>query len=87
MPRKYYTLCEKTPGQLWSPEFGDYDRSVVAQEGDDMKDSGSFIKGTKLKIICTDGSQKSIMAEVDRMNASITARKVEDAYAGIEPID
>jgi hypothetical protein len=71
MARKYFTLLERLPGELWAPQFGDYDRNVVAQEGDDMKNSGSFIKGTKLKIICTDGSQKAINDEVMRINQSI----------------
>ena len=74
MARKYYTLLERTPGQLWSPEFGDYDRKVVAQEGDDRRESGDFIKGTKFKIITTDGKQASITDAVNELNARCTAQ-------------
>jgi hypothetical protein len=61
-------MIEKNPGQLWTPEFGDYDREVVEQEIRDQKDSGSFIKGTKYKIITTDGKQASIMQAVEKLN-------------------
>jgi hypothetical protein len=61
--RKYYTVIEKLPDGEWTPQFGDYDRAVADQEMRDMKDSGSFVKGTKLKVITTDGSQQAIMAK------------------------
>jgi hypothetical protein len=66
--RKYYTLCERTPGELWAPQFGDYNKQVVIQERADMKDSGSFIKGTEFTIICTSGSQKMISEAVEQLN-------------------
>ena len=68
--RKYYTLLERTPGQLWTPEFGDYKLSVVEQEKRDMKDSGSFIKGTQFQIIDTDGTQQDLMRKVEEINAN-----------------
>ena len=71
--RRYYTLCERTPGQLFSPQFGDYNKQVVLQERRDMKDSGSFIKGTTFEIIETNGSQKAIMEAVEALN--VEARK------------
>lgn len=67
MTRKYYTLCERTPGQLWTPEFGDYDKKVVEQEQRDC----SRTPGTKFKIITTDGAQKSINEAVDALNESV----------------
>lgn len=65
MARKYYSVIEKLPddGSEWAPQFGDYDREVAEQEMRDMKDSGSFVKGTKLKVITTDGTQQAIMAK------------------------
>lgn len=69
MARKYYTLCERTPGQLWAPQFGDYSKAVVVQERADMKDSGSFIKGTEFTIITTSGSQQMISEAVAQLNA------------------
>ena len=68
--RKYYTLLERVPGQLWAPQFGDYKLAVVEQEKRDMKDSGSFIKGTKFKIIDTDGTQQDLTDKVEALNAT-----------------
>lgn len=67
--RKYYTLCERTPGQLWAPQFGDWIKAVVVQERADMKDSGSFIKGTEFTIVTTSGSQKELGEVVAQLNA------------------
>jgi hypothetical protein len=77
--RKYYTLLERTPCELWAPQFGDYDRKVVEQEQRDMKDSGSFVKGTKFTIITTDGSQKAISEHVAELNAEITAKAIKES--------
>lgn len=75
MARKYYTLLLREPRDAgWSPQFGDYDRSVVAQEGDDMRDSGSWVKGSKLKIICTGDKGSDIETAVASLNARIAAR-------------
>lgn len=68
MTRKYYTLCERTPGQLYAPQFGDYNKQVVIQERADMKESGSFIKGTEFTIICTSGTQAMISEAVNQLN-------------------
>jgi hypothetical protein len=68
MARKYYTLCERTPGQLYAPQFGDWSKAVVVQERADMKDSGSFIKGTEFAIVTTSGSQKMITEAVEQLN-------------------
>jgi hypothetical protein len=71
MARRYYSVIEKLPedGSTWSPQFGDYDREVAEQEMRDMRDSGSFVKGTKLRVIATAGTQQAIMdkcLELDR---------------------
>ena len=63
-----YTLCERTPGQLYAPQFGDWNKAVVVQERADMKDSGSFIPGTEFTIIETSGSQKMITEAVEQLN-------------------
>lgn len=68
MSRKYYSLIEKLPGESWAVQFGDYSKSVVTQEVADMKDSGTFVKGTKFKVITTDGKQASIDAAVKELN-------------------
>lgn len=67
--KRYYTLLERTPGQLYSPQFGDWNKQVVIQERSDMKESGSFIKGTEFTIITTCGSQHMIREAVDQINA------------------
>lgn len=73
--RKYYTLCERTPGQLFAPQFGDYNKQVVIQERRDMKDSGSFIKGTEFEIIETTVSQKAIMEACEALNTPAVKAK------------
>lgn len=66
--RKYYSLLERQPGQLFTPEFGDYIKAVVVQERADMKHSGSFIKGTEFMIVETNGTQKQLTEKVDAIN-------------------
>lgn len=66
--RKYYMLCERLPGKLWTPEFGDFNKQVVIQERADMKESGSFIKGTEFRIITNNGSVKAITDAVAQLN-------------------
>jgi hypothetical protein len=72
--KKYYTLIAKEPNGRWSPEFGDFERSVVAQEGDDLLYAGWFDKGTKLKVIVTGPAQKEIDAAIAEINARLDAR-------------
>jgi hypothetical protein len=72
MARKYFTLCTRTDGK-WSPQFGDYDRAVVAQEADDsywnngIKEEGKFSK-KDMKIISTGARQADIDAGVANLN-------------------
>lgn len=75
MTRKYYTLCERTPGQLFSPEFGSWIKAEVVQERADLKESGSFIKGTEFVIIETSGSQRAITVEVEVLNTPALREK------------
>lgn len=80
--KTYYNLIVKTPGQLWSPEFGDYVHAVVKDEMADYKRSfGSWPKGTRFDIITTDGTQADLTGklavineEVRRMDATLFTR-------------
>jgi hypothetical protein len=66
--RTYYTLLSREPhSKRWCIEFGDYSRSVVRQERDDMKD-GDYCDHA-FKIIETGETQAEIDAEVARLNA------------------
>jgi len=67
MAKKYYTLLSKQGNDPWVIEFGDYSRSVVAQEKEDMKDSwdGHLYK---FKIICTNDDQASINEAVAKLS-------------------
>ena len=69
--KTYYTLLERGSGERWSPQFGDYSRVIVRQEMDYLIRSGSFVHGTKYKIIATDGRQASIDAAVLLENAKL----------------
>jgi len=70
--KKYYTLVVRHPWgdnddglMSWGPEFGDWDLSEVKSFLQSCLDDG--IHRTDLKIICTDGNQKSIDQEVEKM--------------------
>lgn len=66
--RVYYTLLSREPHSTrWAIEFGDYDREVVRQERDDLKD-GDYCDHA-FKIITTGETQAEIDAEVARLNA------------------
>lgn len=66
--KKYYTLCEKTPGRAWTPEFGSYIKAEVVQERADRKESGDFQKGTEFEIITTGPGQRSVDDGVKALN-------------------
>jgi hypothetical protein len=67
MTKTYYTLLSReTPKDRWVIEFGDYSRSVVRQERDDMKD-GAFCDHA-FKIIATGDAQSAIDAAVAALN-------------------
>jgi hypothetical protein len=61
-PRNYYTLLVKRDN-LWSPQFGDYDKEVVKDEEYDCYDT------EKTRIICTKDDQVSIDAAVKVINS------------------
>jgi hypothetical protein len=74
MARKYFTLLERDPStKTWSPQFGDFDRNVVVEEGQSMHDAVGFTiaKGTKFKIISTTGKQDAINAAVAALNSNV----------------
>ena len=74
MARKYFTLIERCPiSKTWSPQFGDFDRNVVVEEGQSMHDQIGFTisKGTKFKIISTSPKQADINAAVAALNSNI----------------
>ncbi len=65
--KTYYTLLSRENKQArWAIEFGDYSRSVVRQERDDMKD-GAYCDYA-FKIIETSDAQASIDAAVAALN-------------------
>lgn len=63
---KYYSLIVRGGNGVWFPEFGDYDKQVVADEKADMMDRG--IHRTDVAIIMTEDSQDAIMAGVRKYN-------------------
>jgi hypothetical protein len=68
--RMYYTLLTREPGGIWSPQFGDYDKSTVVGEGGCYHADGYRRKD--LKVICTGARQSDINAEVSRLNTPQT---------------
>ena len=72
--RKYYTLVGLNTDHVdigWEIIFGDYDREVVEDERDDIKDNqenGVFHDIAKFKIITTSDKQADIDLAVKRLN-------------------
>jgi hypothetical protein len=64
MSRRYWTLCTRDEG-TWSPQFGDYTRSVVEGEADDYRRE---YRRKDLRIICTGDRQCEIVAAVAALN-------------------
>lgn len=63
MSKPYYTLLSLQDNR-WVIEFGDYDRKVVVQEGNDMR-----LSGPKMKIMKTADKQTEIQKAVDAINS------------------
>ena len=64
--KMYYSLISKYMlGDLWSVQFGDYDKEVVKSELDYYKEGGEY---HQLKIIRTGDKQELIDREVKRLN-------------------
>lgn len=71
---KYFTLIEYD-GERWSPQFGDYKRSVVVQERLDRHDSWPFPMLKDLRVVTTDDDrQSSIDALVREINEAEAVR-------------
>lgn len=70
MSKRYFSLLEKLPGKdtRWSIQFGSYIKADVEIERDDMRESHSFVKGTKYTIIATSGHQRMIDEAVAQLN-------------------
>jgi len=65
--RKYHTLAVRdAEDHVWSPQFGDYDRSVVAQELVDTKDQ--WPRGTRFQIITTGDKQRDLDEAIAALN-------------------
>lgn len=70
----YFTLITRQPGELsFAPQFGDYDRDVVAQE---RRDSYADVKAGDWKIVA---SKTSRQRDVDAAIAKINAKEIDRA--------
>jgi hypothetical protein len=70
--RPYYTLAIREQGR-WTPQFGDYDRAIVAQEEQDsyrFDPAGQPIRKLDRKIIKTDPDCDAIDAGIAALNRS-----------------
>jgi hypothetical protein len=66
--RKYYTLAIREDG-VWTPQFGDYNRSVVEEERSYVVGHPSGeVKKKDTKVICSGSSQASINAAIAKLN-------------------
>lgn len=68
MARRYYTLVQRIDGR-WFPQFGAYDRAVVAEERQGMLDAHDAPRAKDLKIIRTGPKQADINAAIAKLNA------------------
>jgi hypothetical protein len=66
MPRRYFTLCTLDEGR-WSPQFGDYQRSLVEAEAEDYRRE---YRRHDLKIIVTGARQADIDSAVSALNGA-----------------
>jgi hypothetical protein len=69
MARKYYTLIQRIDGR-WFPQFGDYDRAVVDEERQGMRDAHDAPRASDLKVITTGPKQADINAAIEKLNAA-----------------
>lgn len=69
MSRKYFTLVERDKaGEPWSPQFGDYDRTVVAQELIDRSEAHPFPRKADMRIVTSGATQGDINHAIFRLN-------------------
>jgi hypothetical protein len=81
--RKYYSLLEMLPSGkyrgIWTIQFGDYVRSVVVEEMNEMRRNPNQPKGVKYKIICTDHKWSTVQAAIAELNkGKVAAPLIED---------
>lgn len=63
MTRRYHILAMRAKGETaWTMEFGDYSRAVVVQEGRDTRESGHWVRGSKLQVLTVQGDTNSDLA-------------------------
>jgi hypothetical protein len=69
MAKKYYTLAVRwSATDAWSPEFGDYSRTVVKDEQADMRDGSNPPHASK--IISSGDTQAEINAAIAALNGA-----------------
>jgi ACT domain-containing protein len=64
MSKRYFTLAELIDGQ-WRAQFGDYDRAVVQDELQDMRDNDSK---ARLRIVSSGDKQADIEQALAKLN-------------------
>lgn len=72
MARTYYTLVVRQEDGKWYPQFGDYDRSTVADEADNTywnRNGGSY-RRQDMKIVSSGARQQDITAAIAKLNDS-----------------
>lgn len=71
---KYYTLCTRDADGVWSPQFGDYDRSMVREEQTHYRESYGY-RYADLRIVETPSDrQQDINAAIDSLNHNIKSQ-------------
>lgn len=65
----YYTMLVKLNG-VWGPDFGDYDKEVVADEAADRKDVGEVVKVVR----CKDDTLAALQAAMDKAGLAYDPR-------------
>ena len=84
----YYTLLIKSTKYanpdinevpVWEIHFGDYDREVVEDERDDVRDTCRSVK-----IICTNDDQKHIDHAVEELNSKELHDRLKKATKAVE---
>ena len=72
MNTPYYTLVVyDTEHNMWFAEFGDYDKSVVQSEMDDLSYGYQSILKKNMKIIKTNVEQPAINRAIDIANGRV----------------
>jgi len=65
--KTYYTIAIRRDDGKWYPEFGDYDREVVADERADIL-HGAEVTAKNVKIIRSNHAQADIDAAIAKLN-------------------